>query len=168
MHTSDLQDDDKSALKAALRCLLPVASLAVLLLLCFWMPDSAGQVFSTIEEFIGSSLRMLGHWFVIALNATIYPIAAVAILGFLWNACALNHLKSKGMTGRLYSKLKKSFLCCSSSLIFIAFLFGVSIVNRTPVITLAEFEAIFWPSIVTIVIFVIVFCYTCVNNEIKD
>lgn len=133
MQASDTKDASRAALYTSLKCGIPVAVLAGFVVLCFSKPDefekALGFIFGLVTE--GGMLAMIGFFsFLGALGSVIYPLAVAVICGFLWSACAINNLKTKGLTGSLYGKIRKAFVCLSRTLFITMGLWFVFWVNE--------------------------------------
>lgn len=113
MQAHDTEAANKAALYTSLKCGIPVAVLAGFVMFCLYMPDEFQRALGSVGMSVIDCawLALIGLGSVLrALSNAIYPILAVIVGGYLWSACALNNLKGKGLTGRLYEKLTRAFI----------------------------------------------------------
>lgn len=145
-----------------------MAIIGAILAFCLHMPDGAKQFVLNIYLGLGAMIWKFVKWFLPAIR-DYYPILGVVFLGYLWNACSVNSLKSKGITGRLYKKLLRSFYVYTRVLVYSAFVFVVAmscaIGKKETVVSLEEFGNLFLCFAPCAVGFILVFCVTFVKNE---
>jgi hypothetical protein len=171
MQASDLPVDEKKSLHTALKCIIPVSILAALALICYCMPDEAtrriGLLLADLDAALGAAVVKFGPSVLQVINTAIYPIAAVSILAFLWNACAINHLKSKGLTGRVYVKLVNSYKGLVYTNVFVGGLYVILFVLRVREVTIEEFtNGLCWCVSIALVL-IVVGAYTADKNDMQ-
>lgn len=136
MQDHGANDVNKAAIKTALKCGIPVAALGVFGLIVFFNPEASWSAMGVIFYHFLSGLTIAFHGaskVLRTMDSAIVPIEAIVILTFLWSACALNHLKAKGLTGDVYVKLARVFTACLVSVLVtagLAFLIWVSMISQ--------------------------------------
>jgi cytochrome bd-type quinol oxidase subunit 2 len=120
MQDDGTNDVNKAAIKTVLKCGIPVATFGVFGLVVFLNPEASLGALGVIFDYFLSGLTFAyyGAGNVLrALDSVIFPITVIVILAFLWSACALNHLKSKGQTGNVYVQMGRVYTACLFSVL---------------------------------------------------
>jgi hypothetical protein len=168
MQASDTQDASKAALYTSLKCGIPVAVLAGIALFCFCMPEDALKAFGFVWGYVaqGGILAVIGLAEVLqAFSHIIYPVLTVVIIGYLWCACAINNLKSKGLTGSLYEKLMKVFSILCSTLLVTMALWICIVFSQLRSVPAMESVIKLWSWLGVCMILMIVLGYTSTKNN---
>jgi hypothetical protein len=168
MQASETQDARKAALHTSLKCGIPVVALMGFLLLCFFNPESSFRMACVVYTYLvsGLSVAFFGIVGILrTLNGVVVPSAAIVIGGLLWSGCAINHLKTKGLTGSLYVKLVNVFSVCAYGVFAITFLalcVWLSMLTERPP---EESTILLWSGIAGLIPVVYVFLHTLNKNK---